>query len=538
MKIENFCEFDFIKKRFNPLTPYGKSFKENIQLITDKEVLFKKYEAINLVLKFKKNKKIAHDKIKYHLKNIPYISNLKTPNDVADIFLIKKFINNYYFIFCNLPQNLKDFFCFKWELDEFFELLNIDGISDTFYISDKYDTNLIKLRKQLLEILNLLFRVKDEFKKIIENKFGLMLNGDFIVIDSSKFLPDMNDYFIIDVYDSKKILLKPKYGNEYVELLKKREEIVANIKEIESNVVKKIIEEIKKNFQKIILCINPIFDLDVAIASCELCEEFNLKKPDLNSSKIVIENGIFIPLKITLNEMNIEYTPLTFTFDKKINIIQGSNMGGKTVVLKTITFLQYMAQCGFFVPASKFKTQIFKKIVITSNEEEIKGLSSFAYEVYQMSNEIENIDDKFPLLVISDEFAKTTNFNEAVAIINSLLDFFSSKKNIYFFLATHFGGIKNDENISFLKMKGFNREKYLKSKHIQQKDIREKIKFINKYMDYEIVKVNNSNIVSSDAIDIAEIIGMNSKICENAKKYLEENYEENKNKQKNKVSKS
>lgn len=524
MKIEKFCEFDLIKNSFNPLTPYGKDFKENLAPLSNKQDIIKRLEAIDLILKFKKEKKTSYDKIRYHLKNIPYLS-FKTPSDVADVFIIKKFINNYYQIYTTLTNSLKSFFGFSWQLDSLLEKLNPDGFSDNFYISEKYDPRLSELRRELLSILEQITKIKGDFKNKVLEKFSINLEGEFVVIDLAKIDKNTEEYFFVDFYDSKKAVLKPKYGDEYLELLKKREMLVSKIKLIEHDIINDIIVDINGEMQKILSYIDPIREIDVAIASAELACLFNLKKPNINSSKITIKNAIFIPLKKVLDEMKIPYTPLSFSFDKRINVIQGSNMGGKTVVLKTIALLQYMTQCGFYVPAEEFKTMIFDKISVAISDEDIKGLSSFAYEIFNIAREIDSIKDE-KVLIISDEFAKTTNFNEAVSLINAIIDYFSLKTNIYFFFSTHFSGIKGNKDVAFLRMKGFNRDKYLKFSLTDKMDISQKIKFIHKFMDYELMKIKDSNQLSFDAIEIARIIGINSEIYLKAKKYMEDSYEE------------
>lgn len=524
MKVEKFCEFGVIKNFFNPLTPYGKDFKENLVPLTDKDKILRRLESIELILRFRKEKKSSYDKIRYHLKNIPYLS-FKTPSDIADIFIIKKFINNYYQIYLTLNSFLRNFFGFNWELDRLLSKLNPDGFSDNFYISEKYDQRLTKLREELGTILSNITKIKEAFKKEVFEKFFINLEGDFVVYELNKLQKDIEDYFLVDFYDSKRVLLKPKYGSQYINLLKERENVISKIRTIENEIIADIINDVKKDIQIILSYIKPIIDIDVAIASAELAYIFNLKKPILNSSKITIKNGVFIPLKRILDEIKVPYTPLNFSFDKRINVIQGSNMGGKTVVLKTITLLQYMTQCGLYVAADEFKTIVFDKISIAISDEEIKGLSSFAYEIYSMSEEIKKIKDE-KILIIADEFAKTTNFNEAVSLINAIIDYFSAKTNVYFFFSTHFSGIKGNNEVAFLRMKGFNREKYMKFSSAEKKDINEKIKFINKFMDYELIKIKDSNNLSFDAIEIARIIGINEDIYLTAKKYMEESYEE------------
>ncbi len=524
MKADSFCEFDFIKKYFTPLTPYGRTYKENIFPFSDKRLIKRRYDAIEAIAEIKKNNRLNYDRVKYHLKNITYISSLKTFSDISDVFIVKKFINNYHAVYKLLPASIRKFFGFEWELNDLFVFLNPDGVSDNFYISEKYDERLKKLRDELIEIFKQIDAMKTNFKEEVNKKFSIDLKGDFVIIDSEKICEGLSDFFSIDIYDSKKVILKPKYSEQYIELLGRKEKVISEIKKIEGLVLEKIIFEIRKNSERIFKCINPILELDIAVASYEMAQELKLKRPEIDSSKISVKKGFFLPLKKLLDEIGVNYTPLSFSFDRRINIIQGSNMGGKTVVLKTIVLLQYMAQCGFFVPAEEFKTLVFERISVVGYGDEIKGLSSFAYEVYEMSEEIKKIGDK-PLLIISDEFGKTTNYSQGVSIVNAVVDFFSERKNVYFFLSTHFSGIKQTSSVSFLRMKGFNREKYSKFANIEKSDIIEKIKFINKFMDYEIIKVNDSNITSSDAIEIAEIIGMDKVICNKAKKYLEESYE-------------
>ncbi|HOJ87224.1 MAG TPA: hypothetical protein PLN68_09900, partial [Elusimicrobiales bacterium] len=101
------------------------------------------------------------------------------------------------------------------------------------------------------------------------------------------------------------------------------------------------------------------------------------------------------------------------------------------------------------------------------------------------------------------------------------------------FLATHFSGISNFNNLDFLRMKGFNKNKYQNfSDEKKEMDISDKIKIINKFMDYEIIRIKNSSLNLSDALEISKIIGLDKKLYENALKFLEGNYENSKSEKK------
>ena len=80
------------------------------------------------------------------------------------------------------------------------------------------------------------------------------------------------------------------------------------------------------------------------------------------------------------------YTPLDAVLDANVTVIFGSNMGGKTVALKSFAFLQACAQTGLFVPAVRFETRLFKHFHYLGEgaaKEETQGLSGFGFEIRQ-----------------------------------------------------------------------------------------------------------------------------------------------------------
>lgn len=73
-----------------------------------------------------------------------------------------------------------------------------------------------------------------------------------------------------------------------------------------------------------------------------------------------MEGGRFVPCEELCEKLGVDYVPLDAAFDAGATVIFGSNMGGKTVVLKTLAFLQLCAQTGLFVPARRFETRVFR----------------------------------------------------------------------------------------------------------------------------------------------------------------------------------
>lgn len=521
MNTNKFIEFDKIISYFNPLTPYGKIYKENIVFNTAMCPIKRKHEAISHSFNIIKSKKILSDKIRYHLKNIPYIDENKKDFSSSDIFQIKKFLNNSKAIFNLLPAKEKRFFKANFEMDKLLDYLSMDSNKDDFYISDLYDDTLKKIRRDIENLDLVLKKEKEDFLSFINKETDLDFSKrDFLLVSYSLKNINNSNLLYVEPYDNSFYMAKPRWPEKVLNLMAEREKLIAFEKEKEAEIIKKISTLINSDLKFIREYIKIIEEIDIAFASALMAMELNLSKPALGTDKIICKNAFFIPIKIELAEMKLPYTKLSFVFDKRLNIVAGSNMGGKTVLLKTIAQLQYLSQCGFFVPAERYSAPLFESIQVNVNDEFTVGLSSFASEIKGIIDILKSI--KGPTLIFTDEFARTTNIREAQALFSAIIDEFSKRKEIYFFSATHFHDIDFTQESDFLSMKGFNIEKYNAIKDLKKSDnITDRIKIINKCMDYTLIR-NKKQKKFYDAINIARILGLDDNILIKAQKYMEE----------------
>ena len=120
-----------------------------------------------------------------------------------------------------------------------------------------------------------------------------------------------------------------------------------------------------------------------------------------------------------------------------INIITGSNMGGKSTFLRTIGINLVLMNAGGFVNASRFRSNYYK--IFTSmrvSDDAIKGISTFYGELLRIKEALDYSDKESPMIVLIDEIFKGTNYNDrlygATEVIKKL-----NKKNIITFITTH-----------------------------------------------------------------------------------------------------
>jgi len=525
-----FVDFNTFYSEYTPLSPYGVINKNKYSVFTDKVELQKTYDSIGLIVAFIRENSYGSDKIKNHLKHIALLNSLdKKIFDSSEIFLVKKLFVNFRSIDKLLNEAVKNTLHIQFASNELLNFLSQDGGNkETFYLSASYCDELSDNRKRITGLDKELAEIKKERFQEIINKHNLDFRfRDFIVV-SERMTGDLDCELVYkEVYDKTSLLVKPVFTKKYFELHQNREVLLVEEGRLEKNVLQKISKKIIAEKDVIKGYIQKIELLDTLFAKATLAIKYQMTKPVLigENGPIKVVNGQYLPLANKCLKMDTVYTPLNAEFDNKTCVITGSNMGGKTMLLKTIGFLQLLSQMGFWVPAKAYQTSVFENINYIGEDlsEKVEGLSSFGFEIHNLSNAIKNFDTNTLLLI--DEFAKTTNSIEAKAIIAAMLKSFSQKGNVYSFVSTHFMELPEFEKVSFYKMKGLNYSEYEKYYNKEkQYSLHERIKLINTFMHYEIIKTGNKDR-TYDAIKIADTLGLNEEIITYTKEYLRENYD-------------
>jgi DNA mismatch repair ATPase MutS len=180
--------------------------------------------------------------------------------------------------------------------------------------------------------------------------------------------------------------------------------------------------------------------------------------------------------------------------------------------------LQTLAQLGFFVPAQKYRAPFFEKIEVIYDLEKNKGLSSFGNEVYRLKNIFQTW--KSPTLLLVDEFARTTNIQEAAAFLSALIQTTFLHGN-YGFFSTHFLSLRCDEEkVHFFRMKGLKQELWEKHKK-SFLSLEESLQEIHHFMDYSVVKEKTLQS-AYDATKVAYLLGLNPEFLKLVEQYMEE----------------
>ncbi|KFV69572.1 MutS protein 5, partial [Dryobates pubescens] len=112
---------------------------------------------------------------------------------------------------------------------------------------------------------------------------------------------------------------------------------------------------------------------------------------------------------------------------RRIKIITGPNSSGKSIYLKQVGLIVFMALIGSYVPAAEAEVGVVDAIYtrIHSRESVSVGLSTFMIDLNQVAKAVNNATERS--LVLIDEFGKGTNTLDGLSLLAAVLRYWVSQ---------------------------------------------------------------------------------------------------------------
>lgn len=211
-------------------------------------------------------------------------------------------------------------------------------------------------------------------------------------------------------------------------------------------------------------------------------------------------------LKLTLERQGKEIVPLdiTLTPGARILIISGPNAGGKSVCLKTVGTIQYMAQCGLLPTVyENSHLGIFDDIFVDIGDDQSIEDDLSTYSSHLKSMKLMLSRGRESSLLLIDEFGGGTEPQIGGAIAQAILRQFNDKK-MWGVITTHYQNLKHFAEDTDGLING----SMLYDRHLMQ----------------PMFKLSIGNPGSSFAIEIARKIGLPESIIDDATEIVGSDY--------------
>jgi DNA mismatch repair protein MutS len=208
-------------------------------------------------------------------------------------------------------------------------------------------------------------------------------------------------------------------------------------------------------YERMKVLLNVAYQLDVYQSVSLSGKALGFTFPVINETKTkeLTIKGLFHPFIAHAKSNDVEFSP-----DKNVCFITGTNMAGKSSLLKSIGIAIYLSQIGFPVPAKSMMTSVFKGMITTINlaDDVEQGHSHFYKEVLRVKQVAEKLNQSKDIFVIFDELFRGTNVKDAYDASLAIIAAFAEVKTCFFVVSTHIVEVAHElssiENINFRYM--------------------------------------------------------------------------------------
>lgn len=181
-----------------------------------------------------------------------------------------------------------------------------------------------------------------------------------------------------------------------------------------------------------------LIELDVLVNLAQCADQFNWTRPELTQeNRLDIEAGRH-PVVESLSETPFVPNSTVLNAERRMQIITGPNMGGKSTYMRQVALIALLSCIGSFVPADKAVIGPLDRIFtrMGSSDDVAGGRSTFMVEMTETANILHNATPNS--LVIMDEVGRGTSTFDGLSLAwSSAEQLVTDVKSLTLF-ATHY----------------------------------------------------------------------------------------------------
>lgn len=312
------------------------------------------------------------------------------------------------------------------------------------------------------------------------------------------------------------LLCALEYGEATLAALERRDAAASGVADAEERVRGRLSSIVRERAAGLAAAAAELGALDVLLAAARFAQRYDCVPASLlKEPMLAFERARFLPLEAELAAAGRRYVPLDLELHDAA-VLTGPNMGGKSVSLQTCGFIALCAAFGLPVPAARARTALFDQIAWLGmgREAQIGGLlSSFAREVLELKAILARGAPR--LLILADEFARTTTPHEGRALLVALVARLR-ERGACGMLATHLAGIAGAAGVRHFAVRGLRGI----PRQPPTQDVGEALAALADAMDYTIAEVTGDELPRADAIALTALLGIDREFVDAAYRAL------------------
>lgn len=184
----------------------------------------------------------------------------------------------------------------------------------------------------------------------------------------------------------------------------------------EKKLYEELLETLNQQLAELQTTANALSELDVLSNLAERADQLNLSQPEFTEKPgIEIEQGRHLVVEQVLDEPFIP-NDVHFNHDRRMLIVTGPNMGGKSTYMRQTAIIILLAHIGSFVPANSARLSLVDQIFtrIGSSDDLAGGRSTFMVEMTETANILHNATEHS--LVLMDEIGRGTSTFDGLSL--------------------------------------------------------------------------------------------------------------------------
>lgn len=199
-----------------------------------------------------------------------------------------------------------------------------------------------------------------------------------------------------------------------------------------------LLEQLIQQLEPLRKCAQALAELDVLSNLAERAQTLNWSPPELtHQTGIHIQRGRH-PVIEAVRETPFEPNDLVLNKHRRMLMITGPNMGGKSTYMRQTALIVLLAHIGSYVPADSAVIGPIDRIFtrIGAGDDLARGASTFMVEMSETANILHNASEQS--LVLMDEVGRGTSTYDGLALAQATAIHLATQNRAYTLFATHY----------------------------------------------------------------------------------------------------